>query len=290
MKGPKSVLGVHSHGSKHWVGDGFPVRNIFPSNGVSAEMNPFLLLDYMGPAYFPPSERPRGVGEHPHRGFETVTLVYQGTLAHRDSTGNSGVIGPGDVQWMTAASGVVHEEMHEREFSRQGGTVEGMQLWVNLPRAHKMSPPRYQSILSRSIPTVDLGSGASARVIAGELSGAVGPAKTRTPMNVLDLQLPAGSRIDLSLPDGHNGGLVLRKGAVTVNRSHSLKGEALLAVLSADGDRVSLEAQADSSLVALTGEPIQEPVAQYGPFVMNTQQELQQAFEDYQAGRMGHLP
>jgi redox-sensitive bicupin YhaK (pirin superfamily) len=191
---------------------------------------------------------------------------------------------------MTAASGVVHEEMHEREFSRQGGTVEGMQLWVNLPRAHKMSPPRYQSILSRSIPTVDLGSGASARVIAGELSGAVGPAKTRTPMNVLDLQLPAGSRIDLSLPDGHNGGLVLRKGAVTVNRSHSLKGEALLAVLSADGDRVSLEAQADSSLVALTGEPIQEPVAQYGPFVMNTQQELQQAFEDYQAGRMGHLP
>ncbi|MGH9675136.1 MAG: pirin family protein [Bryobacteraceae bacterium] len=289
MADRKIVVGVHAHGSKHWVGDGFPVRNVFPSSGVSEEMNPFILLDYMGPAHVPPSDHQRGVGEHPHRGFETVTLVYQGKLAHRDSSGNSGMIGPGDVQWMTAASGVVHEELHEREFAKMGGTVEGIQLWVNLPKAHKMSQPGYQGLRKDQIPEVKLAPGASARVIAGALEGATGPARTFTPMNVLDVHLRSGSRADLHLPEGHNTGIVLRKGDIEINGSTPLKGEAMLVVLSAPGSLVSLEAREDSDLVVLTGEPIPEPVVQHGPFVMNTEEEIRQAFLDYKGGRMGRL-
>jgi redox-sensitive bicupin YhaK (pirin superfamily) len=285
----KKVMGVYATGSKHMVGDGFPVRNLFPSNGVDAEINPFLMLDYAGPVYFKPSEKPRGVGEHPHRGFETVTIAYQGSVEHRDSGGHSGVIGPGDVQWMTAASGVVHDEFHEREFSKRGGVFEMVQLWVNLPKAIKMSTPRYQGIVSEQIPVVDLGGGSIARVIAGELHGIKGPAQTFTPVGVFDVRLKAGSKVDLTLPAGHNVGVALLKGEVTVNGESSLKGEAMLAVLSADGERVSIEAKADSTVLLLSGEPIHEPVAQYGPFVMNTREELVQAVEDYKAGRMGRL-
>ena len=286
----KNVVGVYGPGSKHWVGDGFPVRNLFPSNGVDKEINPFLMLDYAGPAHFERSTRPRGVGEHPHRGFETVTIAYQGAVDHRDSAGNSGTIYPGDVQWMTAASGVVHEEKHERKFTEAGGTFEMVQLWVNLPKAYKMSPPRYQGISSAQIPTVDLGSGAYARVIAGELHGVKGPAKTFTPVGLFDLRLTAGNRVELSLPSGQNSGLVLLRGDVVVNSSQPLQGEAQLAVLSATGDSVSLQANEDSILLILSGEPINEPVASYGPFVMNTQAEIRQAVEDYNAGKMGHLP
>ncbi|MFN7921570.1 MAG: pirin family protein [Bryobacteraceae bacterium] len=284
----KRVEGIYAHGSRHWVGDGFPVRNIFPSNGISAEIDPFLMLDYMGPAHFPPTDQPKGVGEHPHRGFETVTVVYQGMLAHRDSTGNAGVIGPGDVQWMTAASGVVHEEKHEREFARRGGTVEGVQLWVNLPREHKMSKPGYQSILDVSIPRIERGGGAAVRVIAGEWDGARGPARTFTPINVFDLHMPAGTKVAVPVPATHNAALVLLKGDVTVGGS-SLTGEAMLAVLTGEGSGVEIEARGDSMLLVLSGEPIGEPVAQYGPFVMNTEAELRQAFEDYRAGKMGRL-
>jgi redox-sensitive bicupin YhaK (pirin superfamily) len=186
----KEVVGVYGPGSEHWVGDGFPVRNLFPSNGVS-QVSPFLMLDYAGPADFGPATHPRGVDEHPHRGFETVTIAYQGAVEHRDSGGNSGVIYPGDVQWMTAASGVVHEEKHEREFTQKGGTFEMVQLWVNLPKAHKMSTPGYQAITSAQIPHADLGKGAYARVIAGEVNGVRGPARTFTPMGVFDVRIAA---------------------------------------------------------------------------------------------------
>jgi len=288
MANNKELLGIHGPGSNHWVGDGFSVRNLFPSNGVT-QMNPFLMLDYAGPTRFEPSNRPRGVGEHPHRGFETVTIAYQGAVEHRDSAGNSGTIRPGDVQWMTAASGIVHEEMHEREFSRAGGIFEMVQLWVNLPKAHKMSAPCYQGILSGQIPIVDLGAGAFARVIAGELSGAKGPARTFTPVNVFDVRLSAGSKVELSLPEGHNAGVALLRGDIVVNGSKSVRGEAQLALLGPAGDSVSLEAKEQSILLVLSGEPINERVASYGPFVMNTQAELRQAVEDYRAGKMGHL-
>jgi hypothetical protein len=283
----KKVLGTYGAGSDHWVGDGFPVRNLFPSNGI--EMSPFLMLDYAGPVHFEPATNQRGVGEHPHRGFETVTIAYQGSVGHRDSAGNTGVIRPGDVQWMTAASGVVHEELHDEEFTKNGGVFELVQLWVNLPKAEKMSEPRYQAITKTRIPVVELEGGGHARVIAGELLGRLGPARTFTPMNIFDVILKAGDRFELPLPDGHNAAVVLRKGDVLLNGLDHLSGEALIAPLTEEGDSVMLEAKADTQLLILSGEPILEPVESYGPFVMNTREEIHRAVEDYRAGRMGRL-
>ena len=285
----KTVLQVSGEGSAHWVGDGFPVRNLFPSNGISAEINPFLMLDYAGPKQFAPTNRSQGVDEHPHRGFETVTIAYQGAVEHRDSAGNAGVIYPGDVQWMTAASGVVHEEKHERNFAEKGGIFEMIQLWVNLPKSQKMSPPRYQGITKEQIPVISLGTGSVVRVIAGDLAGVKGPAKTVTPVNLFDVRLKAGDQIELDLPEGHNAGVVLLKGDVLVNGSKALTGEAKIATLSAAGRGVTLKAKEDSTVLVLSGQPIKEPVASYGPFVMNTKQELIQAVEDYKSGKMGHL-
>jgi redox-sensitive bicupin YhaK (pirin superfamily) len=289
MNTQKEILGVFEAGSNHWVGDGFPVHNLFPSNGIQAELDPFLMLDYVRPTVFQPSTKPRGVGEHPHRGFETVTIAYQGAVAHRDSAGNSGIIRAGDVQWMTAASGVVHEETHETEFTRNGGTFEMVQLWVNLPSAHKMSPPRYQGIASGQIPTTKLGPGAVARVIAGELNGVKGPARTFTPVGLFDVRMTAGSRVELNLSAGHSTGLVLLRGDLVLNGSKPMAGEAQLALFSRSGNSVLVEAKADSVVLVLSAEPIDEPVASRGPFVMNTQAELRQAMEDYKAGKMGHL-
>ena len=289
MSEVKKVLGIYGPGSNHWVGDGFPVRNLFPSNGVNEQINPFLMLDYAGPSYFEPAKKSRGVGEHPHRGFETVTIAYQGAVEHRDSAGNAGVIFPGDVQWMTAASGVVHEEMHEKEFARNGGTFEMIQLWVNLPKEQKMSKPRYQGITKEQIPSVDLGNGSYARVIAGELHGIEGPAKTFTPVNLFDVRLKAGGKVELQIPDGHNSGVVLLKGDVVIDSSNELKGEARIATLSPDGDHVVLEAKEDTTLLVLSGEPIHEPVFSYGPFVMNSRDEIMQTVRDYNDGKMGHL-
>jgi hypothetical protein len=283
----KKVLGTYGAGSNHWVGDGFPVRNLFPSNGV--EVSPFLMLDYAGPLKFEPSAKRRGVGEHPHRGFETVTIAYQGSVGHRDSAGNSGVIYPGDVQWMTAASGVVHEELHEAEFTKNGGVFEMVQLWVNLPKAQKMSKPQYQGITKEQIPVIELPAGGHARVIAGELLGRLGPARTFTPVGLFDVILKAGERFELPLLEGQNAAVVLRKGEVTLNGGDLLHGEAQIAPLTPEGDGVLLEAKVDTQLLVLSGEPINEPVASYGPFVMNTQDELRQAVADYRAGRMGHL-
>jgi hypothetical protein len=285
----KNVAGIYRSGSTHWVGDGFPVRNLFPSNGIGREIDPFLMLDYAGPQEFAPSDMPKGVGEHPHRGFETVTIAYQGSVDHRDSGGNSGTIRPGDVQWMTAASGIVHEEKHEKEFAKKGGVFEMIQLWVNLPKAHKMSAPRYQAITKEQIPHVKLGDGGYARVIAGELDGVRGPAQTFTPVNVFDVRLSAGHETVLTLPQGHNAGLILLKGKVALGSGRRVLEEAQLALLSPEGEQVSIEAKEDSTLLVLSGEPIGEPVASYGPFVMNTKEELTQAVNDYQAGRMGRL-
>ncbi len=285
----KDLIGVHQAGSHHMVGDGFPVRNMIPGAGVEEQLSPFLMLDYMGPEQFPPTTRQLGVGEHPHRGFETVTIMYHGKVAHRDSTGSGGVIGPGDVQWMTAASGVVHEELHEQEFAKNGGLLEGIQLWVNLPKAFKMTAPRYQTLLGSEIPTVDLGGGAGQlRVIAGAFRGVKGPAKTFSPVHLYDLQLAAGHRIELALPEGFNSSLFVLHGQVVVNGSRAVD-EVEIALLGQRGERVVLEAKQDATILVLSGEPIAEPVARYGPFVMNTRDEIIQAVHDYQAGKMGHL-
>ena len=285
----KEVAQVHRHGSAHMVGDGFPVRNMIPGDGVGEQLSPFLLLDYAGPAYFPPTDTPRGVGEHPHRGFETVTIVYEGVVAHRDSTGSGGIIGPGDVQWMTAASGIVHEEMHERTWAKKGGTLHAIQLWVNLPRAFKMSNPGYQTLLNGEIPVVELDGGAGRlRVIAGEFRGVRGPARTFTPIHLYDLRVKAGHRTDVTVPAGGNTAVFVLQGETTISGSGPLK-EAELARLGKAGERIVIEASSDATLLVLSGEAIHEPVARYGPFVMNTQAELAQAVDDYRMGKMGHL-
>ncbi len=282
----KKVLKVQRGGSMHWVGNGFPVRTLFSPQSHGSVISPFLLLDYAGPAEFPPSEEPRGVGEHPHRGFETVTIVYQGELEHRDSAGNHGTIGPGDVQWMTAASGVVHEEWHEEAFTRRGGVFEVIQLWVNLPRKDKMSPPHYQEILSRQIPEVALDGGGSVRVIAGEFRGAKGPARTFTPVSLLDVRLKANGRAELPLPDGHTAMAVVLKGKVLANGDEAA-GAADLVIFDRAGEGIALEAKEDAVVLVLGGEPIDEPLAAYGPFVMNTEAEIREAIRDYQSGRLG---
>jgi len=285
----KEVLGIYQPGSTHMVGDGFPVRNLLPSNELDREVSPFLMLDYAGPRYFPPTEHPRGVGEHPHRGFETVTIVYEGIVAHRDSAGNAGVIGPGDVQWMTAASGIVHEEMHQKDWAKQGGTLHAIQLWVNLPRTKKMSTPGYQTILNADIPAIDLGDGAGRlRVIAGSFRGHQGPARTFTPIELYDVELKAGKRLSLTLTEGHNVSIFVLQGRASVNGSQAA-GEAELVVSKRNGTQVTIEAGEDCRVLIMSGEPIEEPIARYGPFVMNTKAELIEAVQDYQAGRMGHL-
>ena len=284
----KEVLGVYQPGSTHMVGDGFPVRNLFPSNDLDRAIDPFLMLDYAGPQYFSPTAHPRGVGEHPHRGFETVTIIYEGVVAHRDSAGNAGVIGPGDVQWMTAASGIVHEEMHEKEWALKGGTLHAIQLWVNLPRASKMSAPGYQTLLNADIPAIELAVGGELRVIAGSFQGRKGPAHTHTPIQLYDLRLKEETRMSLELPGGHNTLIFVLQGRVSVNGSREV-GEAELIVCQREGSQVAIETQADSRLLVMSGKPIEEPIARYGPFVMNTKADLVQALQDYQAGKMGHL-
>ena len=280
---------VYQPGSQHVVGDGFHVRNLFPSNDLDRELSPFIMLDYAGPTFYPATDTPRGVGEHPHRGFETVTIVYQGIVAHRDSAGNSGVIGPGDVQWMTAASGIVHEELHKRDWAKRGGTLQAIQLWVNLPRASKMSAPGYQTIVNDQIPVVELEDGAgSLRVIAGSVGGGKGPAKTVTPIELYDLRLRAGHSLPLQIPNGYNVGLLILSGQASVEGSHRLS-EAELAVFVSTGEPVAIVAEEDATILVMAGEAIHEPVARYGPFVMNSKAELVQAVNDYQAGKMGHL-
>jgi quercetin 2,3-dioxygenase len=285
----KKVIGIYSAPRPHWVGDGFPVRSLFSYSDHGRHLSPFLLLDHAGPAHFEPAARPRGVGEHPHRGFETVTIVYQGEVDHRDSTGAGGHIGPGDVQWMTAASGILHEEFHSEAFTRRGGTMEMAQLWVNLPASAKSVDPGYQTLLDVDIPAVDLPDGAGRlRVIAGEFQGQRGPAHTFTPMNVWDLRLNQGGETRLGLPAGHTLAIAVLRGTVLVNGA-SVARESQLVVFERDGTDVLLEANNEAVLLVLGGEPIDEPVVGYGPFVMNTRAEIQQAVADFNAGRFGQI-
>ncbi|UBM07601.1 pirin family protein [Cupriavidus metallidurans] len=283
----KRVLGVYSAPRPHWVGDGFPVRSMFSYQSHGKRLSPFLLLDYAGPADFSPGQQPRGVGVHPHRGFETVTIVYKGEVAHRDSTGQGGVIGAGDVQWMTAGGGILHEEFHSEAFTRTGGPLEMVQLWVNLPARHKMTAPGYQAIVDADIPVVPLRDDAgTVRVIAGQYEGKVGPAHTFTPMNVWDMRLNQGGISELPIPSGWNAALIVLRGTVRVNVS-TVAGEAQMVLLDRAGEDVSMEASTDAVLILLAGEPIDEPIIGYGPFVMNSQDEILQAFTDLNGGRFG---
>ncbi|MGB3851778.1 MAG: pirin family protein [Tunicatimonas sp.] len=273
------------HSQPSQVGDGFTIRRPLPNQGLK-QLSPFLLLDHAGPTEVPPSDYQRGVDEHPHRGFETVTIVYSGAIEHRDSAGHAGSIGPGGVQWMTAGAGVVHEEKHGREFSQQGGTLEMIQLWVNLPKAHKMTRPRYQEISAEQIPEVNI-SDSTVRVIAGNYQDETGPAQTFTPLTMLDLRLAANARLELPITDGYNTAVYVLRGSVRANGT--AVGEAELAVVEGAGQAIHLEADAESVVLLLSGEPINEPVASYGPFVMNNSQELVQAMQDYEQGKMGTL-
>jgi hypothetical protein len=285
----KNVVGRYGKETGHWVGDGFPVRSLFWYGDLGSKISPFLLLDYAGPHTFAPTQQRRGVGEHPHRGFETVTIVYDGEVEHRDSTGHGGVIGPGDVQWMTAAGGILHEEFHAGTFARTGGPFRMVQLWVNLPAKDKMSAPRYQPIGAAEIPSVDLPHGAGAvRVIAGAFGGAKGPASTFTPINVWDVRLSQGADVMLDLPQGHTSILVVLSGRVLVNGVEPA-GDAEALLLERAGESVSILAAADTVMLVLTGEPIDEPIVGHGPFVMNSQEEIRQAIVDFRSGRFGQI-
>jgi quercetin 2,3-dioxygenase len=286
----KKLLRIHQSSGMHWVGNGFPVRSVFDYNGLGRELSPFLLLDYAAPYQFPPGNERRGVGGHPHKGFETVTVAYQGELEHRDSSGGGGKIGAGDVQWMTAGKGIVHEEFHSQDFTRKGGTLQMVQLWVNLRAKDKGAKAGYQTLLNAQIPNVELPQDAgSVRVIAGEYHGHNGPAKTFTPINLWDVNLRAGKPADLPLPDGHTATFLVLSGEVTVNDERDAK-EGDLAIFARTGGSITVKAKTEAKLLVMTGEPFAEPVVGQGPFVMNSRAEIQQAFEEYQLGRMGEIP
>lgn len=286
----RSVEGIHRSTTFHWVGDGFRVSTYFPSSNLPSErVSPFVLMDYGPPKNFAPLARgKRGVGWHPHRGFETVTLAWEGLLAHRDNAGHADVIGPGDVQWMTAASGIFHEEYHERQFTRRGGPMHMMQLWVNLPKAHKTASPGYQPLKAAAIPNLPIDGGGSVRVIAGEHQGAKGPAHTFTPITMLDVRLSRGSSLPVALPASYNALAVVAKGRVSTGGFSAGDGELIL--FANDGERLELTGEEDAHVIVLAGLPIDEPIVQYGPFVMNTVEDIEQAMIDLQHGKFGPVP
>lgn len=285
----KTLTRIFHRNSPHWVGNGFPVQSVFDYQSAGSELSPFLLLDYAAPYKFSPSRGRRGVGAHPHKGFETVTIVYQGELEHGDSTGRGGVIGPGDVQWMTAGKGILHEEFHSEVFSRSGGTLEMVQLWVNLKARDKSSPPGYQSITSAQIPAVRTKEGSSViRVIAGSYEGNDGPAHTFTPMNVWDITMEAGGLLNLPVTEGHSAAILVQRGGATLQREQEAqKGD--LAVFSQQGNSVEWQAKAGSRFLFLSGEPIDEPIVGSGPFVMNTEAEIRQAHHEFSRGLGGRM-
>ncbi len=285
----KKLLSVQGNDRGHWVGDGFPVRTLFFYQDLGKEMSPFLMLDFAGPMEFPATTQRKGVGSHPHRGFETVTFVYEGEVAHKDSTGQGGVIGPGDVQWMTAGSGILHEEFHSEAFAKTGGTMQMIQLWVNLPAQHKMTPPGYQPIVREQIPELTLPDGAgTARVIAGSFGGRSGPARTFTPMQVVDLALKKGAAITIPVPEGWSAGLVVLRGAVQA-QGGGVATDAQMLMYEHTGHDIAVQVLEDSVALLLCGQPIQEPIFGHGPFVMNTKAEIIQAIEDFNSGRFGRI-
>jgi hypothetical protein len=285
----RQILGVYSAPRPHWVGDGFPVRTMLSHHDQGAHISPFIMLDYAGPATFEPTTARRGVGVHPHKGFETVTIVYEGEVEHRDSTGAGGLIGPGDVQWMTAAAGILHEEYHSPAFAAKGGNFEMVQLWVNLPAKDKSAKPGYQTLLDADVPTVELDDGAGKlRVIAGAFGGRNGPACTFTPINVWDVRLGRDKTVTLDVPEGHTLSVLVLSGTVEVN-GQEIARAAHTVLLDRTGGAITIEANAEAKLLVLTGQPINEPVVAHGPFVMNTVGEIKQAMLDVQNGRFGTL-
>jgi redox-sensitive bicupin YhaK (pirin superfamily) len=285
----KKLIRIHQSSEMHWVGNGFPVRSVFEYNGLGRELSPFLLLDYAAPYEFPPGNEKRGVGGHPHKGFETVTVAYQGELEHRDSSGGGGKIGAGDVQWMTAGNGIVHEEFHSRDFTRKGGTLQMVQLWVNLRAKDKIAKAGYQTLLKEQIPNVELSQNAgSLRVIAGSYGGHKGAAKTFSPINLWDVNLRSGKSTELPLPSGHTTTFLVLSGEVTVNgEREAVEGD--LAIFARNGDSITVKAKTDAKLLVMDGEPIDEPVVGQGPFVMNSQSEIEKAFKEFRAGEMGEI-
>lgn len=287
----KTVEIVASPREPHFVGDGFRVHNFIPS-GYRMDMkrmNPFIMLDYNSKFVFPPTDSPRGVGVHPHRGFETVTLAYKGSVQHHDSSGGGGIIGEGDVQWMTAARGVLHKEYHEKEWSKTGGEFQMVQLWVNLPKKDKMSTPKYQAIKHHDIPRVELENNqGSIEVIAGAYQGTKGAASTFTPVNMLNAKLKKGGKATFNFPSNYNTVVLAIEGAIIINGKDVTPTDHL-ALMANDGEEFEIEATENAVVLILSGEPINEPIASHGPFVMNTQEELVEAFNDFNQGKFGRL-
>ncbi len=285
----RKILGTYSAPRPHWVGDGFHVRSMISPQHHGEHLSPFIMLDYAAPETFTPTADRRGVGQHPHRGFETVTIVYDGELEHRDSTGAGGTIGPGDVQWMTAAAGIIHEEFHSKSFAEKGGNMEMVQLWVNLPAKHKNAEPGYQTLLDKDIPAVELpGKAGAVRVIAGDYDGEKGSAQTFTPINIWDVRLRRDKSATLELPEGHSLAVVVLAGTVEVNGAEVVRSGQLV-LLDREGGEIKLEANGDAKLLVISGEPINEPVVAHGPFVMNTVGEIKQAMLDFQDGKFGRM-
>jgi len=273
----------------HFVGDGFRVHNFIPKVVAMQRTDPFIILDYNAKYYFPPSEIPKGVGSHPHRGFETVTIAYKGKVEHNDSSGGGGIIGEGDVQWMTAASGILHKEFHERQWSKHGGEFQMVQLWVNLPANQKMSSPKYQSIKNSDIPKVILpNNNGFVEVIAGNYNEQKGIASTFSPVNLFNAKIKANGKADFNFPKYYNSALLVVEGNIKVNND-DLVNENHFALLDNQGENFSIEAQTDSIVLIMSGEPLNEPIVAYGPFVMNTEMQIRQAISDFNSGKFGYL-
>ncbi|MCY1161964.1 Pirin [compost metagenome] len=290
----KKIIGVYRNQNMHWVGDGFPVKNLFSYDRLGQAISPFLLLDYAAPYHFNPTTEQHGVGSHPHRGFETVTIAYQGEVSHKDSSGGGGQIKTGDVQWMTAGAGLMHEEFHSEEFAKSGGLFEMVQLWVNLPAANKMTAPKYQAIEAQEIPVIELENGAGhIRVIAGRYMADQleyrGPAATFSPVNVWDGELKAEHTHHIHVPVDHNTLLVVLSGEMLLNGMQKVQDSSIV-LFAQDGEAdIQLEALQDSKFLLLTGQPLNEPIQGYGPFVMNTKDEIIQAFNDLNSGKFGEI-
>lgn len=274
----------------HFVGDGFRVHNFIPS-GYRLDMkrmDPFIMLDYNSKFHFSGTETPRGVGVHPHRGFETVTIAYHGRVEHADSAGGGGVIGEGDVQWMTAASGVLHKEFHETEWAKQGGIFQMVQLWVNLPAKDKMSLPKYQAIKNSEMKKVDLGEKGFVEVIAGEYQNEKGPASTFSPVNLMNAKLKKGGKADFSFPANFNTAALVVEGSISVNGEKNVPTDHFI-LFKNEGENFIIEATEDAVVLVISGEPLNEPIFPHGPFVMNSREEIIQAFEDFNTGKFGYL-
>lgn len=287
----RKVKNIYQENQAHWVGDGFLVQPLFSHMGEDRGTNPFLMLDYAAPQYYEPNSRtPRGVGQHPHKGFETVTIAYQGEVEHRDSSGGGGVIKAGDVQWMTAGAGIIHQEFHSEAFSRRGGMFEMVQLWVNLPRKDKNVPAHYQHLAKENIPVVEFADNAGyARIIAGDFAGTQGAAKTYTKMNVWDMVINAGREVEIEIPESQSLSMVVLRGKATFNHNEQASAGQLVNFERSAGKVTITAADEELKILLLAGEPIEEPVVGYGPFVMNSFEEIRQAVNDFNAGKFGQI-